>query len=98
MHSHCEGLTNQIRTMFDVLIGGDVRQNGIRPNGIRQSGNAPTRAGVESLVFFTPLLLDLAIFSSQEALSLHFSFKMGVTIQINLLSSTGPQRIKATLY
>ena len=25
-------------------------------------------------------ILDLAIFSSQEALSLHFSFKLGVTI------------------
>ena len=32
-------------------------------------------------------ILDLAIFSSQEALSLHFSFKLGVTI--NLLSSIG---------
>ena len=31
--------------------------------------------------------LDLAIFSSQEALSLHFSFKLEVTI--NLLSPTG---------
>ena len=36
-----------------------------------------------------------AIFSSQEALSLHF--KLGNTIQITLLS-TGPQQIKATLY
>ena len=43
-------------------------------------------------------ILDLAIFSSQEALPLHFSFKLGVTIQIALLSSTGPQQIKATLY
>ena len=43
-------------------------------------------------------ILDLTIFSSQEALSLHFSFQLGVTIQITLLSSTGPQQIKATLY
>ena len=28
--------------------------------------------------------LDVAIFSSQEVLSLHFSFKLGVTIQITL--------------
>ena len=28
--------------------------------------------------------MDLAIFSSQEALSLHFSFKLGLTIQITL--------------
>ena len=42
--------------------------------------------------------LDLTVFSSQEVLSLHFSFQLGVTIQITLLSSTGPQQIKATLY
>ena len=37
-------------------------------------------------------ILDLAIFSSQEALSLHFSFKLGTTI--TLLSSTEPQRLR----
>ena len=42
----------------------------------------------------TAKILDLAIFSSKEAHSLHFSFKLGVTIQITLLSSTGPQQIK----
>ena len=36
------------------------------------------------------------MFSSQEVSSLHFSFKLGVTI--TLLSSTEPQQIKATLY
>ena len=33
-------------------------------------------------------ILDVAIFSSQGVLSLHYSFKLGVTI--TLLSSTGP--------
>ena len=37
-------------------------------------------------------ILDLAIFISQEVLSLHFSFKLGVTI--TLLSSTEPNRLR----
>ena len=42
----------------------------------------------------TAKILNLAIFSSKEALSLHFSFKLGVTIQITLLSSKEQQQIK----
>ena len=41
--------------------------------------------------------LDLVIFSCQKA-SLHFGFKLGVACTITLLSPTGPQQIKVTLY
>ena len=40
--------------------------------------------------------LDQENFNIREVLSLHFSFKLRVTI--TLLSSTRPQQIKATLY